>query len=242
MAKGSKRGRVRDKWKDKKWIIVNAPVAFGGNPINYLPVTDVDKSKGRIIENTLYDIYKQDPTQHQTKVFLQLDNVTSASASTKFVGHEYAKEYLRSLVRRGSTMISFIKNYTTIDGHTFRLSVVTFSQRRINTSAKHEIRLLVDKKLEEKISQLTVDQFIHEITIGNLSKDLLLEAKKVAFIRHLGFKKSRLVSTPESRSIHGAKPTGEQLVETIPESEMEITDENEIESPTETETASVAAS
>ena len=40
MAKGSKRGRVRDKWKDKKWIIVNAPSAFGGNPINYLPITN----------------------------------------------------------------------------------------------------------------------------------------------------------------------------------------------------------
>ena len=49
MAKGAKRGRVRDKWKDKKWIIVNAPVAFGGNPINYLPITDIENSKGRII-------------------------------------------------------------------------------------------------------------------------------------------------------------------------------------------------
>ena len=84
MVKSSKRGRVRDKWKDKKWIIVNAPVAFGGNPINYLPVTDIDASNGRIIENTLYDIYKQDPTQHQIKVFLQLDKVTTASSSTKY--------------------------------------------------------------------------------------------------------------------------------------------------------------
>ena len=45
MAKGTKRGRVRDKWKDKKWIIVNAPAAFGGNPINYVPITDIENSK-----------------------------------------------------------------------------------------------------------------------------------------------------------------------------------------------------
>ena len=214
MVKSSKRGRVRDKWKDKKWIIVNAPVAFGGNPINYLPVTDIDASNGRIIENTLYDIYKQDPTQHQIKVFLQLDKVTTASSSTKFVGHEYAKEYLRSLVRRGSSMINFIKNYTTIDGHTFRLSIITLSQRRMNTSSKHAIRILVDKFLTEKVSQLTVDQFIQEITVGSLSKELLAEAKKVGFIRHIGFKKSRLVSTPESRSIHDAKPIDRTVIST----------------------------
>jgi small subunit ribosomal protein S3Ae len=168
MAKGSKRGRVRDKWKDKKWIIVNAPSAFGGSPINYLPITDIENSKGRVIENTLYDIYKQDPNQHQTKVFLQIDKPTTASASTIFVGHEYAKEYLRSLVR-------------------------------------HEIRLLIDKMLTEKIIQLGLDPFIQEVTLGGLSKELLVESKKIAFIRHIGIKKSKLISTPESRSIFEAK-------------------------------------
>ena len=205
MAKGAKRGRVRDKWKDKKWIIVNAPAAFGGNAINYVPISDIDNSKGRVIENTLYDIYKQDPNQHQIKVFLQIDKVTTASASTIFVGHEYAKEYLRSLVRRGSSMITFIKNFTTVDGYTFRISIVTFTQRRINTSAKHEIRLFIDKMLNEKISQLPLDQFIQEITLGGLSKELLAEAKKISFIRHLGIKKSKLISTPESRSVYEAK-------------------------------------
>jgi len=205
MAKGAKRGRVRDKWKDKKWIIVNAPTAFGGNPINYVPISDIDNSKGRVIENTLYDIYKEDPNQHQMKVFLQLDKVTSATANTIFIGHEYAKEYLRSLVRRGSSMVTFIKNYTTLDGYTFRISIVTFTQRRVNTSAKHEIRLFVDKMLNEKISQLPLDQFIQEITLGGLNKELLIEAKKIAFIRHLGIKKSKLISTPESRSIYEAK-------------------------------------
>jgi small subunit ribosomal protein S3Ae len=205
MAKGAKRGRVRDKWKDKKWIIVNAPTAFGGNPINYVPISDIDNSKGRVIENTLYDIYKEDPNQHQIKVFLQLDKVTSATANTIFVGHEYAKEYLRSLVRRGSSMITFIKNYTTLDGYTFRISIVTFTQRRINTSAKHEIRLFIDKMLNEKISQLPLDRFIQEIALGGLNKELLTEAKKIAFIRHLGIKKSKLISTPESRLIYEAK-------------------------------------
>ena len=54
----------------------------------------------------------------ERKIELEEDKITTASASTIFVNHEYAKEYLRSLVRRGSSMINFIKNYTTIDGTT----------------------------------------------------------------------------------------------------------------------------
>ena len=212
MAKGSRRGRVRDKWKDKKWIIVNAPTALGGNPLNYIPTSSAENAKGRIIENTLFDVYQQDPNQHQIKIYVQLDKVTEASASSVFVGHEYAKEYLRSLVRRGSSMITFIKNYRTIDGYVFRIVTVIFTQRRVNTSTQHGIRLTVDKKLNETISKLTLDDFIKEITVGSLNKDLLVEAKKLAFIRHLGIRKSKLVSTPESRSITEAKP-----VETAPE-------------------------
>ena len=212
MAKGSRRGRVRDKWKDKKWIIVNAPTALGGNPLNYIPTSSAENAKGRIIENTLFDVYQQDPNQHQVKIYVQLDKVTEASASSVFVGHEYAKEYLRSLVRRGSSMITFIKNYRTIDGYVFRIVTVIFTQRRVNTSTQHAIRLTVDDKLNETISKLTLDDFIKEITVGSLNKDLLVEAKKLAFIRHLGIRKSKLVSTPESRSITEAKP-----VETIPE-------------------------
>ena len=212
MAKGSRRGRVRDKWKDKKWIIVNAPTALGGNPLNYIPTSSAENAKGRIIENTLFDVYQQDPNQHQIKIYVQLDKVTEASASSVFVGHEYAKEYLRSLVRRGSSMITFIKNYRTIDGYVFRIVTVVFTQRRVNTSTQHGIRLAVDNKLNETISKLTLDDFIKEITVGSLNKDLLAEAKKLAFIRHLGIRKSKLVSTPESRSITEAKP-----VETVPE-------------------------
>ena len=180
MARGSRRGRVRDKWKDKKWIIVNAPNALGGNPLNYIPTSSAENAKGRIIENTLFDVYQQDPNQHQIKIYVQLDKVTEASASSVFVGHEYAKEYLRSLVRRGSSMITFIKNYRTIDGYVFRVVTVIFTQRRVNTSTQHAIRLVVDNKLNETISKLTLDDFIKEITVGSLNKDLLAEAKKTS--------------------------------------------------------------
>ncbi len=68
MAKGAKKGgRVRDKWRDKQWIVINSPSAFGGSALNYMPITDADHAKGRVIENTMFDILKQDPTRASDK-------------------------------------------------------------------------------------------------------------------------------------------------------------------------------
>src|SRR5919204_4106313 len=206
MAKGAKKGgRVRDKWRDKQWIIINAPQAFGGSVLNYIPVTNPETARGRVIENTLYDIKRQDPAQHQIKIFLELDKIYQGTGTTIFKGHEYAKEFLRSLIRRGSSMVNYVHDHTTIDGYTFRVAVIAFSQRRLNSSKKHEIRMVAQRLLADKIPKLTVDQFVQEVTMGKMGADLLAEAKKIGSLRHIGIKKTKLISTPESRAIQEAK-------------------------------------
>jgi small subunit ribosomal protein S3Ae len=223
MVKGAKKGgRVRDKWRDKQWVIVNKPSGFEPQvPVNYVPITDVDQAKGRTIENTLHDMMKGNPDQsmdqHQIKIFIQIDKIVDGTAGTIFKGHEYAKEFLRSLIRRGSSMITYTHDYTTMDGHTFRVVVVAFTQRRVNSSKKHEIRVVAHKMLLERIPQLTVDQFVQEVTGTNgedipretnskLGAEILNEARKITLMRHLGIKKTKLISTPESRAVEEAKP------------------------------------
>jgi small subunit ribosomal protein S3Ae len=222
MAKGARKGgRVRDKWRDKQWVVVNKPSGFEPQvPINYIPVTDSTRIKGRTIENTLHDMMKGNPDQsmdqHQIKVFIQVDKITDGVATTIFKGHEYAKEFLRSLIRRGSSMVTFTHDYSTIDGHTFRVAIVAFTHRRVNSSKKHEIRLIAQKILSDRIPRMTVDQFIQEIT-GSRDQDtpretnsklgavLLEEAKKITAIRHLGIRKTKLISTAETRAVSEAK-------------------------------------
>ncbi|MGH9954505.1 MAG: 30S ribosomal protein S3ae [Nitrososphaeraceae archaeon] len=222
MAKGARKGgRVRDKWRDKQWVIVNKPSGFEPQmPINFIPVTDPTQIKGRTIENTLHDMMKGNPDQsmdqHQIKIFIQIDMITDGAATTIFKGHEYAKEFLRSLIRRGSSMVTFIHDYTTVDGHTFRVAMITFTQRRVNSSKKHEIRLIAQKILSERIPQMTIDQFIQEITWSKgedipretnskLGANILNEIKKITAIRHVGIKKTKLISTAESRAVSEAK-------------------------------------
>jgi small subunit ribosomal protein S3Ae len=159
----------------------------------------------------------QSMDQHQIKIYVQIDKINDGNASTRFKGHEYAKEFLRSLIRRGSSMVNHVHDYTTQDGHTFRIALIAFTQRRVNASKKHEIRLIIHRILSERISQMTVEQFVQEVT-GSKSADMpretnsiigaaiLSEVKKITVIRHIGVKKTKLVSTPESRAATEAKP------------------------------------
>jgi small subunit ribosomal protein S3Ae len=223
MAKGAKKGgRVRDKWRDKQWVIVNKPAGFEPpGSVNYVPVTEAEQAKGRVIENTLHDLMKGNPDQtmdqHQIKVYVQIENIADGTANTRFKGHEYAKEFLRSLVRRGSSMVSFVHDYTTQDGYKFRVAFIALTQRRVNASKKHEIRMIADKILSEKIPQMTVEQFVQQVTgskstgIPRETNSLIgaviyEEARKIAMIRHIGIKKTKLISTPESRAMTEAKP------------------------------------
>ena len=204
MVKAARRGgRVRDKWRDKQWLILDSPSSFGdfgGHHINYLPITDANMAIGRVVENTLYDIKKQDQADHKTKVFVEIEKVSEGVATTIFKGHEYGKEFLRRLVRRGSSMITHIHNYNTNDGHEFRVEVVTFTQRRINSSKKHEIRRVVHQLLSEKIPQWDLNNFIMQVTDDNseFHRELLEKGRKIASLRHIGIKKTKLLSSNKS--------------------------------------------
>ena len=110
--------KIKDKWKEKKWVSVKAPDSFNNITIGYVPITDDEKAKGRVIEVTLFDILKGDPSQHQYKIYFQIVDVKDEKATTIFKRYEYAKEFLRSLVRRGSSKVNFIIVYSPISGST----------------------------------------------------------------------------------------------------------------------------
>ncbi|MDA4120714.1 MAG: 30S ribosomal protein S3ae [Thaumarchaeota archaeon] len=142
--------KVRDKWKLKSWVVVTASPSFGNAPIARIPLTDIQKPAGRVIETTLYDILKQDPQHYAFKLFFQVDRVEGETAHTVFKGHEYSREFLRSLIRRGSSMSDLIHDYTTKDGYVVRVYCTALSQGKMNSSKKHDLRLIMDRVIAEK--------------------------------------------------------------------------------------------
>ncbi len=196
-----RKGRVKDKWREKRWITVNAPESFNVVPIAYVPITSDENAIGRVLEVTLYDILKGDPSQHQYKMYFQIDKVDGDKASTIFKRFEYSKEFLRSLVRRGSSKINFIINIKTKDGYVFRVKVIALTHRQLNTSRKHALRLIAKDVINKTVPEMTVEQFVQATCYSKINSDIMAAFKKVIRVRHVGLEKVKLIRTADKETI-----------------------------------------
>jgi small subunit ribosomal protein S3Ae len=190
-----RRGRTKDKWRDKKWYKVVSPPYFGGVELGSIPTDDPAKLVGRIVDGTLYDI-TNDFAHQYLKMFFRVEEVEGKTARTVFKGHEYSRDYLRSLVRRRTTRVDGIFNVATKDNYGLMLAVSVFTLSRIKTSQEHEIRAIMNNIIKEKASDLTFDQFVQELVLGKIASDIYNEAKKISPLRHVGVRKSKLTIQP----------------------------------------------
>ena len=187
--------KIKDKWKEKRWVTVLAPDSFNNIPVAYVPITSDKTAVGRVVEVTLFDILKGDPSQHQYKLFFQINKVTEEKATTVFKRYEYAKEFLRSLIRRGSSRINFVIDTKTKDGYVFRIKILTLSHRELNTSRKRALRLEAKKQIERIVPQMTIDEFVQAACYGKINSDIMAATKKIIRVRHVGLEKVRLLRT-----------------------------------------------
>jgi small subunit ribosomal protein S3Ae len=129
-------------------------------------------------------------------MFFQVNAIEGKTARTVFKGHEYSRDYLRSLVRRRTTKVDGLFNLTTKEGYKLRIAVSALTLSRIKTSQEQTIRQIMREIIKEKAAALTLDQFVQEMVLGKIASDIYNEAKLVAPLRHVGIRKSKLVGQP----------------------------------------------
>ncbi|MEM3737383.1 MAG: 30S ribosomal protein S3ae [Candidatus Bathyarchaeia archaeon] len=188
--------RVKDKWRLKTWYTVYTPPYFGSQEFATVPAADDSRILGRVIETTLYDLTKQDISQSNIKIYFQIISTQGMRADTVFKGHEYAREYLRSIVRRGGSRVDGIYNLETKDGYRLRVQATTFTKKRVNHSRETAIRKITEEILLDKAKNLTLDQLVQEMVLGKVGSDIYNRATKIAPLRHVGVIKSKLLAAP----------------------------------------------
>jgi len=188
----SKTKRVRDKWRGKAWYMVLSPPYFGSVELGSVPAEEPDKLIGRVVDSTLYDI-TNDFAHQYLKMRFQIAEVEGKNAKTMFKGHEYSRDYLRSLVRRRTTKVDGHFGVTTKDAFTLRVAVSAFTLSRIKTSQERVVRGIMNRIIKEKASALTMDQFAQEMVLGKIASDIYNEAKKIAPLRHVGIRGSKVL-------------------------------------------------
>ena len=187
--------------------MIVAPPFFGNIELGSVPSEGEEHLIGRVVEATLYDI-TGDFSHMYLKMFFQVNEIDGKTAKTQFKGHEYSRDYLRSLVRRRTTKVDGLFNLTTKDGYKLRIAVSALTLSRIKTSQEKIIRNLMDRIVKEKAAALSLDQFVQEMVLGKIASDIYNKAKKVAPLRHVGIRKSKLVFSPPKPQVQleEAKP------------------------------------
>jgi small subunit ribosomal protein S3Ae len=180
------------------------PAAFGNVELGKTLSDDPQKLIGRVLESTLYNI-TEDFSQLHVKLFFKITKIEGDKVYTLFKGHDLARDYLRSLVRRGSSRIDGIFPIVTKDGYKMRVAVIALSTVRTKSSQKHSIRHLMEDVISKKSGQLMYDELIQQLVLGKIASEIYNAAKSVYPLRKIEVRKSELVTVG-----------GQQAVETNP--------------------------
>jgi len=191
----SRASRVRDKWREKRWYMMVAPSAFGNVEIGETPSGNPKNLVGRKVETTLYAI-SGDFNQIHVKLYFQINEVKGDKAYTHFSGHDFTRDYLRSLVRRGSSRIDGIFEVTTKDGHKIRVYAIAFPMRRAKTTQQAAIRDVMRTIISRRAKRLNFDAFIQECVLGKIGSDIYNKAKAIFPLRKSEIRKSKLLAQP----------------------------------------------
>jgi small subunit ribosomal protein S3Ae len=193
---------VKDKWKLKKWYEVLAPELFNNISLGTVPADDPDKLIGRVMETTLYDV-TGDISQVHVKLYFQIIKVEGDKAYTWFKGHELARDYMRSLIRRKSSKIQGIFDITTKDGYVLRMTIVALTSYRCKSSQKRAIRRIMRDYITSRAPELTLAELVSETLSYKISNEIAERARKIYPIRRVEVYKTKLLMVPTPE---GPKP------------------------------------
>lgn len=188
--------RTRDKWREKVWYQILAPDYFENKVIGETPASAPELLIGRTVEPTLYDLTGNFDQIH-VKIRFKITEVVGQQAHTVFHGHEWSSDYLRGLVRRGTSRIDWIGPILTKDDYLMRISVIVFTTSRSKTSQEHAVRKEIEKVIRAHAKKHTFNELVQKVILGDLASEVFEKVKKIVPIRQCETRKSKVLKGPE---------------------------------------------
>ena len=196
MSKRSRKGStIKDKWRSKTWYEIYSPSYFHSTEIATSPAVDEKAIKGRIFETTLYEL-TNDFTKSHINLKFQVNEIKGTRANTIFKGHSITRDYLRSLVRRGTSRIDGVYDVTTQDNYKVRMRSVVFTHSRGKTSQQHAIRNLMAEQVHAYAKDTPFEKFVNDQVNGDIAEKIGEAVKVIMPVRRVEIIKSRLRSSP----------------------------------------------
>ncbi|MCL2115055.1 MAG: 30S ribosomal protein S3ae [Methanobrevibacter sp.] len=191
MAKAKKR-RVRDTWKEKSWYTIKTPIAFGDKEIGDTPSREPDFLIGRGVEVTMREL-TGDFSKQYIKLKFEVDNVAGNIANTKFTGHKVTTDYVRSMIRRGTSRIDSHVSIKTKDDYKMKLHVLAITTRRSKSSQQKFMRETIADLVERLASEKSYEDVIETSVNGRMASEIYHKAKKIYPLKRVEIIKSTVI-------------------------------------------------
>ncbi len=191
------------KWMIKKWYTVYAPALFNGLEIGDVPANEPNALIGRSVEVTLFDITR-DLSHLHIKLKFQIDRVEGERAYTRFKGMDLTRDYVKSLIRRGSSLIQLIQDINTTDNALLRVTILAMTPTRCKSSQKRAIRREFSKALSEFASKVDFNGFVKAAVFGDISNQLFAVGKKIYPLRKVEVFRIKVLRYPTGGEVRQA--------------------------------------
>ena len=182
--------------QEKRWYTVLAPEQFDRAEIGQTVAAEPEQALGRTIETTLADL-RNDASGNKTNRTCKITEMASDRAYTEFIKHELTRDYLRSLVRRGSSKVAAYVTALTTDDYRVQVQPVALTTKSADESQEKAIRRTMIDIVEEAAAERTFESLADSVVEGRLSSAIYNDAKTIYPLRRVGIRKMTLEARPE---------------------------------------------
>lgn len=194
MAKARRR-RVRDTWKEKQWYKIMTPTEFGDAEIGTTPARDPEMLVKRSVESSMREL-TGDFSKQYVKLYFQINNVAGDIANTKFIGHHVTTDYVRSMIRRGTSRIDTITDVPTKEGYTLNIHIIAITVKRAKSSQQKFIRETMGRIIHELTAEKTFPEIVEGVISGKMASTIYHETKKIYPLKRVEIIKTKVVEEP----------------------------------------------
>lgn len=187
----SKKTKVVDKWKSKKWYSVVAPPMFDGKEIAEVVASDDKYLQNRIIRKSLMELGTSGSQLAMfTNLRFRLTEVSGSTAHTKLIGHDIASSYIKTFARRGKSLIHQIVDGKTKDGEDLRLKIIAVTGQRVSENTKRNIRQALVEEALKGVAEGNFDDVMQDLLFGKFSSKIFTRLKQITRMRRVEVWKS----------------------------------------------------
>jgi small subunit ribosomal protein S3Ae len=189
----AKKSKVVDKWKTKSWYTAVAPEMFESKEIGQVVAQDDASLANRVIKISLGEMIGSiSPIGSFTTLYFRITEAKGKTAVTKFIGHELAQGYLKTLTRRRRSIINQVDDVTTKDDVGIRVKTVIVSANKLSGAARTAVRNAISTEVKRIAKETEFSLLAQEMIFGKFAGKLFAEAKKVAPIRRIEIRKTEV--------------------------------------------------